>query len=243
MAVIGAAVIGAAANSSLRVDLVFRSSTGIPITGTVRTVTNTVITASPLTATATTATQATAITVTQGTAITAIKGTATTATKGTTVTTKGIAPAATKDTTATTKGIAPAATKDTTATTKGIAPAATKDTTATTKDIATAATKDTATAISGYKKRDRYRRDAANKWRLVRKRAPRVRAFRSRCPCHRDVWNPVSSITGLGALFIAEIQRGRRGQISTCDISRFSFGHTVLRGADKPLGHAALGNK
>ena len=39
-AVIGAAVIGAAVtNSSLPVDLVFRSSTGIPLTGTIRTAT------------------------------------------------------------------------------------------------------------------------------------------------------------------------------------------------------------
>ena len=143
--VIGAAVIGAATNSSLPVDLVFRSSTGIPITGTIRMV----ITASPLTATATTAIKATALTAIQGTAITAVQGTATTAI------TKGTAPVATKGTaTATTKGIAPAATKGTTATTKGIAPAATKG---------------TATEITGHRKNARYRRDAANKWRLVQK--------------------------------------------------------------------------
>ena len=95
MAAIGAAVIGAATNSSLPVDLVFRSSTGIPITGTIRMV----ITASPLTATATTAIQGTAITAVKGTATTAIKATAlTTATKGTTATTKGTATAATKGT-------------------------------------------------------------------------------------------------------------------------------------------------
>jgi hypothetical protein len=134
MAAIGAAVIGAATNSSLPVDLVFRSSTGIPITGTIRMV----ITASPLTATA----------------ITAVKGTATTAIKGTTAIKATALTTATKGTTATTK--------DTTAATKGIAPAATKDT-------ATATTKGTATAITGYRKNARYRRDAANKWRLVQK--------------------------------------------------------------------------
>jgi hypothetical protein len=75
--------------------------------------------------------------------------------------TKGIATAATKGTTATTKGIATAATKGTTATTKGTATAATKGTTATTKGIAT--------AITGYRKSERYRGDAANKWRLVQK--------------------------------------------------------------------------
>ena len=115
---VGAAGIGAApmANPFLSADLVFRSSTGIPITGTIRTVTNTIITASPVTATATTAIQ--------GTATTATKGTATAATKGTTATTNG---------------------------------------------TATAATKGTATAIPGYRKSDRRRRDAANKWRLVQK--------------------------------------------------------------------------
>jgi hypothetical protein len=141
MAAIGAAVIGAATNSSLPVDLVFRSSTGIPITGTIRMV----ITASPLTATA----------------ITAVKGTATTAIKGTAIKATALT-TATKGTTATTKGTATAATKGTMATTKGIAPAATKDT-------ATATTKGTATAITGYRKNARYRRDAANKWRLVQK--------------------------------------------------------------------------
>jgi hypothetical protein len=119
-AVVGAAVIGAATNSSLPVDLVFRSSTGIPITGTIRMV----ITASLLTVTATTAIKATALT---------------TATKGTTAITKGTATAATKGTTAATEG------------------------------TATATTKGTATAITGYRKNARYRRDAANKWRLVQK--------------------------------------------------------------------------
>src|SRR5947208_8733324 len=62
-----------------------------------------------------------------------------------------------------TKGIATAAaTKGTTATTKGIATAATKGT-------AMAETEGTATAITGYRKSNRYRRDAANKWRLVQK--------------------------------------------------------------------------
>jgi hypothetical protein len=62
-----------------------------------------------------------------------------------------------------TKDIATAAaTKGTTATTKGIAAAATKGT-------AMAETEGTATAITGYRKSDRYRGDAANKWRLVQK--------------------------------------------------------------------------
>src|SRR2546429_3506934 len=72
------------------------------------------------------------------TATTAIQGTAITATKATALTT------ATKGTTATTKGTATAATEGTTATTKG-----------------------TATAITGHRKNARYRREAANKWRLV----------------------------------------------------------------------------
>jgi hypothetical protein len=73
-----------------------------------------------------------------------------------------------------TKGIATAAaTKGTTATTKGIATAATKGTTATIKGTATAATEGTATAITGYnRKSDRYRGDAANKWRSVQKLLP-----------------------------------------------------------------------
>ena len=59
----GAVAIGAAVtNSSLPADMVLRSSTGIPLTGTIRT--------------ATTAIKATA-TATKGTAITAINGTAT----------------------------------------------------------------------------------------------------------------------------------------------------------------------
>ena len=63
-----------------------------------------------------------------------------------------------------TKGIATAAaTKGTTATTKGIATAAA------TKGTAMAETEGTATAITGYRKSDRYRGDAANKWRLVQK--------------------------------------------------------------------------
>jgi hypothetical protein len=49
------------------------------------------------------------------------------------------------------------------ATTKGIATAAA------TKGTAMAETEGTATAITGYRKSDRYRRDAANKWRLVQK--------------------------------------------------------------------------
>ena len=62
-----------------------------------------------------------------------------------------------------TKGIpTAAATKRTTATTKGIATAATKGT-------AMAETEGTATAITGYRKSNRYRGDAANKWRLVQK--------------------------------------------------------------------------
>jgi hypothetical protein len=69
--------------------------------------------------------------------------------------TKGIATAATK-------GTAMAETEGTTATTKGIA-------TATTKGTAMAETEGTATAITGYRKSNRYRGDAANKWRLVQK--------------------------------------------------------------------------
>ena len=75
---IGAVAIGAAVtNSSLPVDMVLRSSTGIPLTGTIRT--------------ATTAIKATATaTATKGTAITAIKGTATaTATKDIATATNG----------------------------------------------------------------------------------------------------------------------------------------------------------
>src|SRR4030095_15718493 len=45
-------------------------------------------------------------------------------------------------------------------------------------------TEGTATAITGYRKSDRYRRDAANKWRLVQKllqdRVIRVKIIRSR---------------------------------------------------------------
>ena len=53
--------------------------------------------------------------------------------------------------------------------TKGIATAAaTKGTTATTKGTAMAETEGTAPAITGYRKSDRYRGDAANKWRLVK---------------------------------------------------------------------------
>jgi peptidoglycan hydrolase-like protein with peptidoglycan-binding domain len=63
-------------NPFLSVDLVFRSSTGIPITGTIRTVTNTIITASPVTATDTTAIKATDTTAIKDTA-TAIKDMAT----------------------------------------------------------------------------------------------------------------------------------------------------------------------
>ena len=59
------------------------------------------------------------------------------------------------------QGTAITATKGTTAITKG--------TTATTKGIAPATTKGTATAITGHRKNARYRRDAANKWRLVQK--------------------------------------------------------------------------
>jgi hypothetical protein len=78
--------------------------------------------------------------------------------------TKDIATAAaTKGTTATTKGIATAATK-------GIAMAETEGTaTAAIKGTAMAETEGTATAITGYRKSDRYRGDAANKWRLVQK--------------------------------------------------------------------------
>jgi hypothetical protein len=67
-----------------------------------------------------------------------------------------------------TKGIATAAaTKGTTPTTKGIATAATKGiATAATKGTAIAETEGTAPAITGYRKSDRYRGDAANKWRL-----------------------------------------------------------------------------
>lgn len=130
MAVIGMAVIGAGANSSFPVDLVFRSSTGIPITGTIRTVTNT----------ATTAIQGTVTTAIQGMATTAIQGTATTAIHGTATAIRGTGITATKETA-----------------------------TATTKATATAAIKDTTTAITGHKKSDRYRRDAANEWRLVQK--------------------------------------------------------------------------
>jgi peptidoglycan hydrolase-like protein with peptidoglycan-binding domain len=64
-------------NPFLSVDLVFRSSTGIPITGTIRTVTNTIITASPVTATDTTAIKATDTTAIKATDTTAIKDTAT----------------------------------------------------------------------------------------------------------------------------------------------------------------------
>jgi len=109
-AVIGAVAIGAAVtNSSLPVDLVCRSSTGIPLTGTIRTA----ITAIKATATATTKGTATTAT-TKGTATTATtKGTATATTKGTatTATTKGTVTAtATKGiaTATATKGIATA---------------------------------------------------------------------------------------------------------------------------------------
>jgi hypothetical protein len=106
------------------------------------------VTASPLTATGT-PTLATAIPVATATA----------------TETKGIATAAaTKGTTATTKGIATAAA------TKGTAMAETEGTaTAATKGTAMAETEGTATAITGYRKSDRYRGDAANKWRLVQK--------------------------------------------------------------------------
>jgi hypothetical protein len=64
------------------------------------------------------------------------------------------------------------------ATTKAIATAAaTKGTTATTKAIAMAETERTAPAITGYRKSDRYRGDAANKWRLVQKLPPFEIAF------------------------------------------------------------------
>src|SRR5260370_37709183 len=55
-------------NPFLSVDLVFRSSTGIPITGTIRTVTNTIITAHPVTGTDSTAIKATATTAIKDTA-------------------------------------------------------------------------------------------------------------------------------------------------------------------------------
>ncbi len=116
------------------------------------------VTASPLTATGTptlaTAIPAATTTPTLATAIPAAMATPTLATA---------IPAATATATET-KGIATAAaTKGTTATTKGIATAAA------TKGTAMAETEGTATAITGYRKSDRYRGDAANKWRLVQK--------------------------------------------------------------------------
>src|ERR1700719_2648634 len=87
----GAVATGAAVtNSSLPVDMVLRSSTGIPLTGTIRTATT------PIKGTATTATKGTATTATKGTVTaTATKGTATTVIKGTATATatKGIATA------------------------------------------------------------------------------------------------------------------------------------------------------
>src|SRR4029453_8160256 len=132
------------------------------------------VTASPLTATGTptlaTAIPAATATPPLATAIPVAMATPTLATAipvatATAMETKGIATAAaTKGTTATTKGIATAApTEGTTATTKGIATAAA------TKGTAMAEIEGTATAITGYRKSDRYRRDAANKWRLVQK--------------------------------------------------------------------------
>src|SRR4029453_17985826 len=110
------------------------------------------VTANPLTPTRTptlaTAIPAATATPTLATAIQVATATPTLAT-ATATETKGIATAATK-------GIATAAA------TKGIATAATKGT-------AMAETEGTATAITGYRKSKRYRGDAANKWRLVRK--------------------------------------------------------------------------
>src|ERR1700730_4968166 len=84
---IGAVAIGAAVtNSSLPVDMVLHSSTGIPLMGTIRTATTAI--KGTATATATKGTVTTAAT--KGTATTVIKGTATaTATKGIATATNG----------------------------------------------------------------------------------------------------------------------------------------------------------